>query len=98
MSQNNSMNKKAGAFVLIGLLASLALGGIIAIKEYVIDKQKPNYVGDLSTNYFYNLNSKNPNCNLNNIKIKAENFMIISDEKLIKQETFKFDPNNPCDG
>lgn len=88
------MNRKA-EFVLLSLfLAVVVVSGIVLINDLVLEKERViNFVGDTSHKVVYNLQSKNPNCNLNSIVVEKQNVKLFNSEEEYTKLGFKIDKN-----
>jgi len=87
-----NMNKK-GEFVLLSLIAiTIVVFGVFYLEQKILTKEKINYVGDTFTKKAYNLHSKNPNCNLNSIKISRENLIFFENRYNVELEGFIIEP------
>lgn len=87
------MNKKGEAVTGI-ILLFLLIGGLI-FAENKLEKERELYIGDTSTKALYNFNSKNPFCNIEEIKIDKVNVTIFENKDVAMAQGFNL--SEKCD-
>ena len=83
------MNKKAIEPFTISILIVGLLVASISFINYEGKLENKNYVGDISTNITYNLESNNPNCNIQEIKIEKTNLRLFENLQDAENQGFK---------
>lgn len=87
------MNKKGEVIIFSIVAGILILASFIILKNNIDESRIVHYVGDSSTNLAYNLESSNPNCNLNNIAILKNNIVLFSNYEEVISKGFEVDQN-----
>ena len=82
------MNKKSELFTIGMILLALLSMGIFYYEGKAQSKNYKGYVGDISNNTVYYINTNSPNCNFNEIKIESSNLKFFDNLKQAKSEGF----------
>mgnify|MGYP001612814398 CR=1 FL=1 len=80
---------KKGELILLSIILLVALiTGLVYVQQQ-IENQK--YIGNIKTKIVYNLNSANPNCQIQNLRIDTSNVIFFKTESEVIASGFTID-------
>ena len=85
------VQSKKGELILLSMILLVVIITGLLLLQQQLENQK--YIGNNLNNIAYKLDSTNPNCHIQNLRINTSNVILFKDENQVKTAGFRIDQN-----